>query len=158
MRLPYKNETVFAGYVGNVPELRYLPTGDATVSLRIVAKQSWQVDGEWRTHDEWATAVFYRALAQQVIDQGITKGRFVHVEGRRHTRRWGADQGKPKVAHEIIVSDWHEVALPAGASQAEVEPAEPAEKPTSAKAPAAPKPGKAPPRTLPPTSATEGFA
>lgn len=156
MRLPYKNETVFAGYVGNVPEARTLASGDVTVSLRIVSKHSWLSDGKWQTQDEWATAVFYRALAESVIAHGIGRGSFVHVEGRRHTRRWGEDVGKPKVSHEIIVTDWHEVTLPAGAKQTP----QPAEAPAEA---AAPKPARAAKLqerkpTPPPSSATEAFA
>lgn len=160
MRLPFKNQTIFAGYVGNEPELRQLASGDATLSLRIVTKHSWQVEGEWKTIDEWATAVFYRVLAQQVIESGIKKGSFVHVEGRRHTRPWSDANGRPKKSHEIIVSDWHEVTLPAGAraTAAVAQPPHPDPPSPSGKpaAPAAPKPRRAP--TAPPTTATGGFA
>ncbi|MCD0253107.1 single-stranded DNA-binding protein [Xanthomonas campestris pv. campestris] len=161
MRLPYKNLTIFAGYVGNEPELRQLTnSGDATVSLRIVAKHSWQVEGVWKTEDEWITAVFYRSLAEQVIATSVRKGSFVHVEGRRHTRSWMDAKQQRKVTHEIIVTEWHEIAISAAARRADIaqaappsagKPAPAATKPT---APAKPKTGQTPP----PITSTGAFA
>lgn len=164
MRLPFKNLTIFAGYVGNEPELRALASGDVTLSLRIVAKHSWQEKpGEWRTHDEWATAVFYRALAEQVHTQGVTKGAFVRIEGRRHTRTWIQQPGNhKKVAHEIIVDDWHVIALPAG-SPTSPEPAvaDAQQSPgdgRQARTASRPAKAQAPRQAPPPESATRGFA
>ena len=104
MRLPFKNVTVFAGYVGNDPELRALASGDATLSLRIVSKHSYKQDNVWHTQDEWLTAVFYRALAEEVAARGIKRGSFVHVEGRRHTRSWTDGSGNKKNTQEVVVS------------------------------------------------------
>lgn len=149
MRLPYRNNTVFAGYVGNEPELRKLASGDATVSVRIVAKHSWKIGDQWHTQDEWATAVFYRNLAEDFAEQGVKKGGFVHVEGRRHTRKWTDGSGRPKVTHEIIVTDWHEVALPATRPPAPTTPAP---------AKAAPAEKNKPAQPLPPVSSTASLA
>ncbi len=113
MKLPYVNRTIFAGYVGNDVELRHLSSGDAVVSLRIKSQHSYRVEGVWKSIDEWATAVFYRQLATAVVEQGIRKGSFIHLEGRRHTRQFTTPgRNKPGVAHEIIVEDWHQVQLP----------------------------------------------
>ncbi|MEI2263600.1 single-stranded DNA-binding protein [Stenotrophomonas indicatrix] len=111
MRLPFKNVTVFAGYVGNDPELRALASGDATLSLRIVSKHSYKQDNVWHTQDEWLTAVFYRALAEEVAARGIKRGSFVHVEGRRHTRSWTDGSGNKKNTQEVVVSAWHEIVV-----------------------------------------------
>lgn len=119
MRLPFKNLTIFAGYISNDVELRYLVSGDATVSLRVVSKHSYRTGGpgtEWKSIDEWATIVFYRNQAQDLIDAGAQKGRFIHVEGRRHTRMYRPDPNKDKQAaiHEIIAQDWHLIDIPKG--------------------------------------------
>lgn len=116
MALPFKNSTVFAGYVGNDPEIRYIANGDAVLSLRIVSRYSYR-DGDqaWKTIDEWATVVLYRKLAESFAEAGHGKGAFIHVEGRRHTRKWTDGQGHRKTAHEIIAADWHAVQLPPSA-------------------------------------------
>ena len=139
MRLPFKNHTVFAGYVGNDVELRRLDSGDVSVSLRIVAKQSYKVGAEWKTVEEWATAIFYRKLAEDLAASGVAKGSFVHVEGRRHTRTWTDAQKRTKSTPEIIVAEWHEVVLPAAdrAKAPTDKPAAPAARPKRADAPPA---------------------
>jgi single-stranded DNA-binding protein len=119
MRLPFKNLTIFAGFISNDVELRHLASGDATVSLRVVSKHSYRTggqDSEWKTIDEWATIVFYRNQAQDLIEAGAKKGRFIHVEGRRHTRMYRPDPAKDKQAaiHEIIAQEWHLVDTPSG--------------------------------------------
>lgn len=112
MRPPFKNLTVFAGYVGNDPDLRYTSTGVAVVSLRICAQHSWIDEKKQRqTIDEWATAVFYRGLADEVA-KSVKKGAFAHVEGRRQSRRLPATgSGRPPTVNEIIVTSWHLVDL-----------------------------------------------
>ena len=110
---PFKNLTIFAGYVGNAPELRYTGSGVPVLSLRICAKYSWldEATKERRTIDEWATAVFYRASAEQVAKR-VSRGAFVHVEGRRQSRQLPSKgPGRPPVVTEIIVSSWHLVDL-----------------------------------------------
>lgn len=137
MRLPFKNHTVFAGFVGNDVEPRYLPSGDPVVSLRIKSELSYKVDGKWQKHEEWATAVFYRGLAKGLEEQGIRKGHFLHVEGRRHARSFKAQQGRgqPGVAHEIVVEDWHRVDIP---ERGQAEPPAAPEAPEDDSSPQAP--------------------
>lgn len=126
MRLPFKNLTIFAGYIGNEPVLRHLQSGDATVSVRIVCRNAYKVGDEWHTTDEWATAIFYRNLAEALEAQGLcgkVKGRFIHVEGRRHTRRWTDSAGHEKSTQEIVVTDWHEIHLAKKPSAEDLPPA-----------------------------------
>lgn len=113
MKLPFKNHTVFAGYVVNEPELRILPASqEATISVRLVSRYSYKDGaGAWQTQDEFITAVMYRKQAEDFAGAGIRKGDFIHIEGRRLTRKWTDGQGRPKTAHEVVVTDWHQVQL-----------------------------------------------
>lgn len=114
MRIPYKNRTEFAGFVGNDPELRHTGSGVPVLELRVCAQFSWRDESGARlTHDEWATVVFYRGLAEDVAARGVGKGTFVHVEGRRQSRSLAAPAGgKPRKVNEIIATQWHVVDLP----------------------------------------------
>lgn len=128
MKIPFKNITIFAGYVVNDPELRMLPNSqEATVSLRLVSRYSYRDSaGAWHTQDEFATAVLYRKQAEDFANAGLGKHSFIYVEGRRNTRKWTDGKGHAKTAHEIIVAEWHPVHLPAAAHDAPVDPPAPA--------------------------------
>jgi single stranded DNA-binding protein len=147
MKLPFKNHTVFAGYIGNLPEVRYLAneSKDAVVSLRLVSRYPVrEKDGTWKSYDEWATVVLYRQLAEDFAASGHGKGAFIHVEGRRHTRQWTDGKNQKKTTHEIIAEEWHAVALPVRPDAAE--PAA-AEQPKPAPAPRQKRKGSTDART-----------
>lgn len=118
MKIPFKNVTVFAGYVVNDPVLRHIAgSNDATVSLRLVSRYSYRdAAGAWQSQDEFATVVLYRKLAEDFAEAGLAKGAFIHAEGRRHTRTWTDGDGRKKTTHEVIASEWHAVHLPANAA------------------------------------------
>lgn len=111
MRLPFKNQMRFAGYVGNVPELRHTASGVALVTLRIVAKHSYKDGNDWKTVEEWVTAAFYRKHAEAVAESGIGQGAFLDITGRHHTRKWTGEDQRPRSAPELIVEEWHPVDL-----------------------------------------------
>jgi single-stranded DNA-binding protein len=129
MRIPFKNHTVFAGYVVADVVARTLSDGEAVVSVRIVAKHSYKDSKSangWSVIEEFATAAFYRKAAEDVIAAKVTKNDFIHVEGRRSTRKAsGNGEGvTSRVTHEIVVTDWHLVRLPeTGAPQHPEQPA-----------------------------------
>lgn len=111
MRLPFKNQMRFAGYVGNVPELRHIAGGVPVVTLRIVAKHSYKDGNDWKTVEEWMTAAFYRKHAEAVTAAGIGQGAFLDITGRHHTRKWIGEDQRPRSAPELIVEEWHPVDL-----------------------------------------------
>lgn len=110
MRVPFENEVRFAGYVGNDPARRVIPGNIAVVSLRICAKENYREGEVWKTVDEWQTAIFYRELADELIQASIKKGSFISLRGKLHTRKW-AQEGHSKSTLEIIVRAWHPVQL-----------------------------------------------
>jgi single-strand DNA-binding protein len=112
--VPYKNHVHIAGFVGNDPELRFLPTGDPVMSIRIATKHFWKDGaGEWKTSTEWHTAVFYRQLAQIANAYGFKKGDFIDLEGRLHTREWVDDHQHKRASREVIADRCHRVDLAA---------------------------------------------
>jgi single-strand DNA-binding protein len=111
--IPYKNHVHISGFVGNDPEIRFLPTGDPVMSLRIATKHFWKdAGGEWKTATEWHTAVFYRQLAHLAHSYGFKKGDFIDLEGRLHTREWVDDHQHKRASREVIADRFHRVDLP----------------------------------------------
>lgn len=110
--IPYKNHTHVAGFVGNDSQLRFLPAGDAVLSLRVATRHFWKdLSGEWQSASEWHTAVFYRQLAELANSYGFKKGDFVDLEGRHHTREWQDENSRKHASREIIVERFHRVDL-----------------------------------------------
>jgi single-strand DNA-binding protein len=109
---PYQNHVHIAGFVGNDPELRFLPAGDPVMSIRIATKHFWKdATGEWKTTTEWHTAVFYRQLAHMAHSYGFKKGDFIDLEGRLHTREWVDDHQHKRASREVIADRCHRVDL-----------------------------------------------
>jgi single-strand DNA-binding protein len=111
-RIPFKNHVHISGFIGNVPQMRYLSAGDAVTSLRIATKYFWKdADGEWKSATEWHTAVLYRQLAELASYYSFKKGEFIDLEGRIHTREWLDDRQHKHVSREIIAERFHRVDL-----------------------------------------------
>lgn len=109
-RIPYKNRVELCGNVGNEPTIRYMPNGDAVLSLRLATQESWKdAKDQWQTHTEWHTVVMYRKLAERA--EGYKKGDCIHVDGRKFTRQWTDDKNVKRTSVEIIAEDHHRVAL-----------------------------------------------
>jgi single-strand DNA-binding protein len=110
----YRNHAHIAGFLGNDPQLRFLPGGDSVLSLRVATKSFWKdAAGEWKSATEWHTAVFYRQLADLAHAQTLKKGDFIDLEGRLHTREWQDDHNHKRVSREIIVDRFHRVDIAA---------------------------------------------
>ncbi len=110
--IPYENHIHVAGFVGNDSQLRFLPAGDAVLSLRVATRHFWKdLSGEWQSATEWHTAVFYRQLAELANSYGFKKGDFVDLEGRHHTREWQDESNRKHASREIIVERFHRVDL-----------------------------------------------
>ncbi len=112
--VPYKNHAHVAGFVGNDPQMRFLPGGDAVMSLRVATKHFWKdLSGEWKSATEWHTAVFYRQLAELANSYAFKKGEFIDLEGRLHTREWQDEQKRRHASREVLVERFHRVDLAA---------------------------------------------
>lgn len=108
--IPYKNEVRLCGNVGNDPEIRYLPSGDAVMSIRLATVDRWK-DGkdEWQEHTEWHTVVLYRKTAERA--KGYKKGDTIYVEGRKFTRVWKDHSQVERKSTEIIGESHHRVEI-----------------------------------------------
>jgi single-strand DNA-binding protein len=111
--IPFKNHVRISGFVGNDPQLRFLPAGDPVMSLRVATKHSWRDSGgDWKSATEWHTAVLYRQLAELAHSYGFKRGDFIDLEGRLHTREWVDERQHKHVSREIVTDRFHRVDLP----------------------------------------------
>lgn len=100
------NKVILIGNLGQNPEVRYMPNGDAVANITMATTDTWKDKGtgERQEKTEWHRVVFYRKLAEIVGDY-LKKGAPVYVEGSLRTRNWTDKQGIERYQTEIIASD-----------------------------------------------------
>ena len=96
------NKVIIVGYLGNDPEIRTMPNGDAVANISVATSESWndRNTGERREVTEWHRIVFYRRQAE-ICGEYLRKGSQVYVEGRLKTRKWQDQNGQDRYTTEI---------------------------------------------------------
>ncbi|HDR0730289.1 single-stranded DNA-binding protein [Histophilus somni] len=96
------NKVIIVGNLGNDPEMRTMPNGEAVANISVATSESWndKNTGERRELTEWHRIVFYRRQAE-VCGQYLRKGSKVYIEGRLRTRKWQDQNGQDRYTTEI---------------------------------------------------------
>lgn len=96
------NKVIIVGRLGNEPEMRAMPNGEAVANISIATSESWtdKNTGERREVTEWHRVVFYRHQAE-VCGEYLHKGSQVYIEGRLKTRKWQDQSGQDRYTTEI---------------------------------------------------------
>ena len=96
------NKVIIVGHLGNDPEIRTMPNGEAVANISVATSESWtdKNTGERREVTEWHRIVLYRRLAE-IAGQYLRKGSQVYVEGRLKTRKWQDNNGQDRYTTEI---------------------------------------------------------
>ncbi|MGC6246902.1 single-stranded DNA-binding protein [Bisgaard Taxon 45] len=96
------NKVIIVGNLGNDPEIRTMPNGEAVANISVATSESWidKNTNERREVTEWHRIVFYRRQAE-VAGEYLRKGSKVYVEGRLKTRKWQDQNGQDRYTTEI---------------------------------------------------------
>lgn len=96
------NKVIIVGHLGNDPEMRSMPNGEAVANISVATSETWtdKNTGERREVTEWHRIVFYRKLAE-ICGQYLKKGAQVYIEGRLRTRKWQDQNGQDRYTTEI---------------------------------------------------------
>lgn len=99
------NKVILVGYLGQDPEVRYMPNGGAVANITLATSESWKdrQTGEDREKTEWHRVVLFGKLAE-VAGEYLRKGAQVYVEGALQTRKWTDQAGIEKYTTEVIVN------------------------------------------------------
>lgn len=96
------NKVILVGNLGNDPEVRYMPNGNAVANLSIATSESWKdQQGQQQERTEWHRVTMYRKLAE-IAGQYLKKGSQIYLEGKLQTRKWQDQQGNDKYTTEVI--------------------------------------------------------
>lgn len=96
------NKVIIVGNLGNDPEIRTMPNGEAVANISVATSESWldKNTNERREVTEWHRIVFYRRQAE-IVGEYLRKGSKVYVEGRLRTRKWQDQNGQDRYTTEI---------------------------------------------------------
>ena len=88
------NKVILVGNLGNDPEVRYMPNGNAVANLSLATSESWKdQQGQVQERTEWHRLTMYRRLAE-IAGEYLKKGSQIYVEGKLQTRKWQDQQGQ----------------------------------------------------------------
>ena len=100
------NKVIIVGNLGNDPEMRYTPSGDAVANITVATTESWKdkASGEKKEATEWHRVTMFKRLAE-VAGQYLKKGSQVYIEGKLKTRKWQDKDGNDRYTTEINADD-----------------------------------------------------
>ena len=100
------NKVILVGNLGQDPEVKYMPSGQAVCNISIATTESWndKNSGEKVEKTEWHRVVFFRRLAE-IAGEYLRKGSQVYIEGRLQTRKWQDQSGNDRYTTEIVAND-----------------------------------------------------
>ena len=93
--------------VGNLtrdPEMRFTPSGMATVAFGVAVNRRWKQADEWKEQTSFFDVVAWRDLADNIAES-LTKGARVIVTGRLEQRTWEDNDGQRRSKVEIVADD-----------------------------------------------------
>jgi len=99
------NKVTLLGNLGADPEIRSFQNGGRVANLRIATSETWKDKntGEKKERTEWHTvAVFIDGLVS-VIEQNVSKGSKVYIEGQLETRKWQDQSGADRYSTEVVL-------------------------------------------------------
>ncbi|MBD2806689.1 single-stranded DNA-binding protein [Xenorhabdus sp. ZM] len=99
------NKVILVGFLGQDPEIRYLPTGGTVATLSLATSENWKdkQTGEQREKTEWHRVVIFGKLAD-LAEEYLQKGTQVYIEGQLKTRKWQDNQGQDRYSTEVVVN------------------------------------------------------
>jgi single-strand DNA-binding protein len=100
------NKVIICGNLGQDPEVRYMPNGNAVANISVATSESWKdkATQEQKEETEWHRCVCYGKLAE-IIGEYLKKGSKIYLEGKIKTRKWKDQQNVDRYTTEIVFDE-----------------------------------------------------
>lgn len=98
------NKVILIGNLGQDPDTRYTPNGNAVVNLSLATDESYKdrQTGQMVPKTEWHRIVMFGKIAE-IAGQYLRKGSKVYIEGKLQTRKWQNKEGQDVYTTEVVV-------------------------------------------------------
>ncbi len=118
LRLPQLNKVLLVGRITQEPELRFIPSGQAVMDLRLAVNRRYKDKNDaWQDDTCYVTATVWGDQASRLKER-VKVGVPVFVEGRLKSRTWEAKDGTKRSALDVQ-ADRVQVLAKAGAEAGE---------------------------------------
>lgn len=100
------NKVQLIGRLGQDPEVKYLPNGDAVCNISLATSERWKdkQSGEQKEKTEWHRVVLFGKVAE-IAGQYLRKGALAYFEGKLETRKWQDQSGQDRYTTEIRANE-----------------------------------------------------
>jgi single-strand DNA-binding protein len=104
------NKVILVGNLGQDPEVKFMPSGEAVANISIATSESWKdkQTGEQKEKTEWHRVSMFGKLAE-IAGEYLKKGSKVYIEGKLQTRKWNNQQGQDQYTTEIVLQGFNGV-------------------------------------------------
>jgi single-strand DNA-binding protein len=101
------NKVLLIGNLGRDPEVRSLPSGQPVANFTLATTRKWKdKNGQKQEQTEWHRIVLWGKQAES-LQEYLTKGKQIYVEGRIQTKSWEDRQsGEKKYSTEIVCDNF----------------------------------------------------
>jgi len=98
------NKVILIGNLGQDPDVRYTPNGNAVVNLSLATDESYKDKNTQQVvpKTEWHRIVIFGKLAE-IAGQYLRKGSKVYIEGKLQTRKWQNKEGQDVYTTEVVL-------------------------------------------------------
>src|SRR3954465_15948505 len=94
------NKVILVGNLGRDAELRYTPGGAPVATLNLATTEMWNDKaGQRQEKTEWHRVVLWGKEGGS-LNEYLTKGEQIYVEGRLQTRQWDDKDGNKRYTTE----------------------------------------------------------
>ena len=95
------NKVILVGNLGRDAELRYTPGGAAVATLNLATTEVFKDrEGQKKEDTQWHRIILWGKTAETLQDY-LTKGKQIYVEGKLQTRKWKDKDGNDKYTTEV---------------------------------------------------------
>ncbi len=99
------NKVMLIGNLGSDPEIRTTPSGTKVGKVSLATNRTFQNrQGQQQERTEWHRLTFFARLAD-IVEQYVTKGDRLYVEGRLEYSQTQDDQGNTRYWTDIVVTE-----------------------------------------------------
>jgi len=89
------NRVILVGNLGRDAELRYTPGGAAVATVSLATTEVYKdKEGQRKEQTEWHRVIIWGKQAE-TLNEYLTKGKQIYVEGRLQTRKWEEKTDNP---------------------------------------------------------------
>lgn len=95
------NKVILVGNLGRDAELRYTPGGAAVATLNMATTEVYKDrEGQKKEDTQWHRVILWGKTAETLQDY-LTKGKQIYVEGKLQTRKWKDKDGNDRYTTEV---------------------------------------------------------